>query len=147
MDGDRRPLGRGLDRDLGADASAAAGDQDDPTGQRSGHQPTPDRVPRSRRSTGPAGGGAVDPRMTSSVGSTSPAGPPPASRPSAKPNARRPISCSGSRTVDRPGVAIAAIWMSSNPAMETSSRDVDAQGGQAAAWPRARAGRWRRRRP
>ena len=86
---------------------------------------------RPRRAGGPrpgaapdAGGGAVDSRRTSSVGRTSRRGRSPASWRSANAKPRRPISCSGSRTVERLGAVIAAVWMSSKPATETSPGTV-----------------------
>src|ERR1019366_8334573 len=77
-----------------------------------------ERCRSPRRAT--AGGAPVESRMTTVVGINSRLGRLPASRRSAYSNPRRPISRSGKRTVDRPGVIIAAIRMSSKPTTETS---------------------------
>ena len=83
VDRDRGALGGRLDGHLGADPAAAAGDEHDPTRQRARHQRAPTAASSWRSTTGSTGGGAVDPRITSSVGRTSAAGSPPASSRSA----------------------------------------------------------------
>ena len=77
VDGHGRALGRGLDRHLGADPAAAAGDQHDPVAKRVAHQDAAGVPVRRAPGRATAAGRPVDPRMTSSVGRTSCSGSPP----------------------------------------------------------------------
>src|SRR5262249_12241579 len=119
VNGDGRAFTGGLDRDLGTDPAAAARDEDDAISQRNDHQDAAS-ARMNGRVTGAVGGGAVEARSTSSVGSVSNGTSAPVSTPPACAYPRRPSSRRGKRTVERAGAVIAVIAMSSKPATETS---------------------------
>ena len=122
MDGDRRALGRGLDRDLGTDAAAAAGDEHDPAGERDRPSRGADRgvVAAARRPAAPPAAARSSRAGRARSGGPRARGRSAAQQPLGVAERPPPISCSGSRTVDRPGATIAAVGMSSKPATETS---------------------------